>query len=71
MTPDPSPTTTPRARRTQTSEFRLTIVGAAAGLALVVLGLWNDNDALVQTGVTIVGIATGTYAISRGRAKRS
>jgi hypothetical protein len=47
------------------SEFRLTMLSTLAGLAMVILGIVFDKEALSDNGTLIVLGAVGGYTVSR------
>lgn len=53
----------------ETSEFRLTVLGTLAGLAMVVLGVVFDKPGLLDNGTWIVIGSVGTYTASRSMFK--
>lgn len=53
----------------QTSEFRLTVLIAALGAVLGILGAVRGNDHLVTIGGLMVAGPGAAYSIARGMAK--
>lgn len=54
----------------QTTEFWQSLLATGAGLFLIVYGVLKSNDAAIQWGGVLSGVAAGGYAISRGIAKK-
>lgn len=53
----------------KTSEFWLALGGQLIGLALVLLGVFRNQQTLVELGVMLLGGAGVGFAVSRGLAK--
>jgi hypothetical protein len=54
---------------TQTSEFKLTVLGVCAGFAILALGTWKADPELANRGLDLVQWSIAGYAIARGIAK--
>lgn len=53
----------------QTSEFKLSILGVLAGLSILVLGSWKGNQELASQGLDLVQWSIAGYAVARGLTK--
>lgn len=53
----------------KTSEFWQSIVVTVAGAAAFVWGIINGNEFAMMTGLGVMGVSSGAYSLSRGRAK--
>lgn len=54
---------------TQTSEFKLTVLGVCVGFAILALGTWKADPELSNRGLDLVQWSVAGYAIARGIAK--
>lgn len=54
----------------KTSEFWVTVITKVVGLGVISYGMWKQNDGALALGGIIVGVASGTYSLSRGLAKK-
>jgi hypothetical protein len=54
---------------TQTSEFKLTVLGVCAGFSILALGTWRADPELANRGLDLVQWSIAGYAIARGVAK--
>lgn len=53
----------------QTTEFRVTVLLALVGVAMIVAGVWGSQPDLVSQGRELVQWVGAGYAISRGLSK--
>jgi hypothetical protein len=54
----------------RSSEFWLAMATKVVALILIAFGSYTDNTEMVTMGIALIGTAGGTYAISRGLAKK-
>lgn len=54
----------------QTTEFWLTVVSKAFGLALIIIGVRNNEQNLTALGTAMISGGAIGYGVSRGLAKR-
>ncbi len=53
----------------KSSEFLLSLIPVAVGLVLVYLGLKWTQPTLIESGMVLMGVGSGGFAISRGLTK--
>ncbi len=70
---DPTPTPAPEdplKPGAKTSEFAMSVLGVASGIALVTIGVYSNRDALVDNGTWIVMGSIAGYQLARTFVKR-
>lgn len=53
-----------------TTEFWLTLMNKAAGIGVLLIGVWRRDVETMVLGAGLAGLSVGTYNMSRGMAKK-